>query len=138
MKNETLEALEAYTNKLGKEAMESENVSDVAHRQYLEAMEALKDVEKDQMDAYDKQERREIERQKNDDTTKIEIAKQNMGWKRTTIEVGKVIVPVITAVLAAVTAMKMQDKSGYLEEHGRWTTETARMAHGQIPKIWKS
>lgn len=138
MKDETLMALEEYTNLLGEEAKVADVKDGTIHKRYLEAMEALRSVEKDQLDAYDKEERREIERKKNEDAKAIEESKQNMGWKRTTIEIAKVVVPVFTAGLAAYTAIKMQNKSGYLEEHGRWTTETARMAHNQIPRIWNS
>lgn len=138
MKTDTLNELENYVNMLGDEARGTiDGDNGKPHSRYLEAMEMLYKVEETQMNAYDKEQRREIEAKKNDDTIAVEMAKQNMGWKRTLLETGKIVVPVITAVLAAVTAIKMQDKSGHLEETGRWTTEASRMAHRQIPNIWK-
>lgn len=140
MKDSTLEKLEDYTNVLLKEATKLDVTGaekSNAHKKYLEAMEMLNKVEETQMNAYDKEQRREIEAKKNDDATAVEMAKQNMGWKRTLLEAGKIVVPVITACLATFTAIKMQDRSGKLEETGRWTTEASRMAHRQIPNIWK-
>lgn len=138
MTTDTLNCLEDYVNMLGGEARNAtDEDKGKAHSKYLEAMEMFNKVEETQMNAYDKEKRREIEAKKNDDATAVEMAKQNMGWKRTLLETGKIVVPVITAALAAVTAIKMQDKSGHLEETGRWTTEASRMAHRQIPNIWK-
>lgn len=140
MKDSTLEKLEDYTNALAVEAMNPDTEDGgkgKAHQRYLEAMEMLNKVEETQMNAYDKEQRREIEARKNDGAIAVEMAKQDMGWKRTLLEAGKIVVPVITACLATFTAIKMQDRSGKLEETGRWTTEASRMAHRQIPNIWK-
>lgn len=139
MEKETLTYLEDYVNMLGGEARGNayDEEDPKAHKKYMEAMEMLNKVEETQMNAYDKERRREIEAKKNDDATAVEMAKQNMGWKRTLLEAGKIVVPVITACLATFTAIKMQDRSGKLEETGRWTTEASRMAHRQIPNIWK-
>lgn len=137
MKDETLIGLEEYAEQQRKEASNGyDGSSEEAHSRYMDSLKVLREIEHDNMEYYDKQDRREIEKKKNDDAKAIEDAKQKVGAPRFILEIAKIAVPVVTATIAAVTAVKMQNKSGVLEESGRWTTEASRMAHNQIPRMW--
>lgn len=136
MRDETLNGLEDYVESQRVESLGGGEDASKAHERYIESVRVLREIEHDNMEYYDKQERREIEKKKNDDSKAIEDAKQKVGAPRFILEIAKIAVPVVTATIAAVTAVKMQNKSGVLEESGRWTTEASRMAHNQIPRMW--
>lgn len=137
MREEIYVGLEEYTEECRENAL-TRNGGDTreAHCRYMESLRILKEIEHDNAEYFDKEARREIEKKKNDDAKAIEDAKQKVGAPRFILEIAKIAVPVVTATIAAVTAVKMQNKSGVLEETGRWTTEASRMAHSQIPRIW--
>lgn len=142
MRDETYSTLEDYVRLKAEEAtsfasIERGPTQETSHAQYMEALTLLKDIEKDNADYYDKQERREIERKKNDDATKVEESKQNVSGKRFVLEIAKVVVPVLTGVISAVTVLKMQDKAGKFEESGSWPSKASQMTFNQAPRVWK-
>lgn len=140
MREETYSTLEDYVKLKANEAVtlqEGDFDPTIPHAQYMEALTLLKDIEKDSSDYYDKQERREIERKKNDDATRVEESKQNVTGKRFVLEIAKVVVPVLTGVISAVTVLKMQDKAGKFEESGSWPSKASQMTFNQAPRVWK-
>lgn len=137
MKLETMERLEEYIEAKRRDAIHEEDAGkqQILHAQYMGSLEALRNVERDQNDFYDKQEKRRMEEEKNKDTAELERMKSNIGWKRMTLDILKIFVP---SMIAASTAIMMQNSAGRLEETGSWTSEAGRQAHRQIPNIWKN
>lgn len=135
MRLETIQALEEYVDWTRRDAIDDEEDQKEHHKRYMDALETLRNIERDANDFYDKQEKREIEKEKNQETAALEREKSKIGWKRMTLEVLKIFVP---SMIATGAAIWMQDRAGRLEESGRWTSEAGRQAHRQIPNIWKS
>lgn len=142
MEKETMKTLESYVDLKAKEALagtcpDGEDKLRTPHEQYMEALQTLKDIEKDHNEFWDKQERREIEKKKNEDTIAVELAKQNVSGKRFILEVAKIAIPVLTGIISAVTVTRMQNKAGKFEESGTWVSKASQMTYNQAPKIWK-
>lgn len=133
MKLKTMQAMEDYVNSELELAEENGEDAALHHKRFIEAAEALRNVERDQNDFYDKQEKREIEKEKNREAADVEREKSNIGWKRMSLEILKIFGPV---AVASIVSMAMQKRAGVLEETGRWTTEAGRQAHRQVPNIW--
>lgn len=105
------------------------------HKQYMEAVENLRNAVHDMNEFEDKAERREIDREKNEQSAEIERSKQKLTPGRAILEGAKIVVPV---AVSAVVALKMQDRAGSFEETGRWNSDASRMAHNQAPRLsWK-
>ena len=108
----------------------SNNVQDVAR-----LVEALNIGERDDIDEMDKIERRRIEEKKNEENFRIEKAKLDVNWKRMVIEIAKIGVPLITAIMYVHLYRESRDIAGHMEETGRYTTIIGRET--ALPRIFR-
>lgn len=113
---------------IGKDADESRSrtVGDVA-----KLIEKLNEAEQNDEKRSDNQERREIDRERNQSTVELERQKQDLTWKRFGIEVAKIIIPVTVPLIAYSIYQKRLLK---FEETGRVCSTAGRELH--LPKIF--
>ena len=135
MQKETYQLLEtAVVNHLN--TLEGMDVKDEGREQYYKETVGLADkliaVDKDDIEAWDKQERREIEKKRNDDANEIEKEKQKLGWKRIGFEMAKVVVPIVVSMIGYNTFQKRVMK---YEETGRISSTAGRELH--LPSFMK-
>lgn len=95
-------------------------------------LELLIAADKDNADYYDKQERREIEKQKNEAQITVERDKQKLTWNRIGFEMAKVVVPTLMSIFAYDIFQKRILK---FEETGRITSTAGRELH--LPRFLK-
>lgn len=83
-------------------------------------------------DAYDKQERREIDRLKNQALYDLEKKKSELSWQRVTFEMAKIIVPTVISIGAY---EHFQRRILEFEETGRINSTAGRELH--LPRFFK-
>ena len=81
---------------------------------------------------YDRQERREIDRKKNESMLELENKKSEIGFTRAAFELAKVIIP---PVITLVAYDRFQKRIIKFEETGRLVSTAARELH--LPKFLK-
>lgn len=79
---------------------------------------------------YDRQERRDIDRKKNESMLEIEKKKSEIGWARAVFELAKVTVPSVVTIIAY---DRFQKRVLKFEETGRLVSTAARELH--LPKF---
>ena len=129
MREETYNLLEtAVANHLTNlESMdEGDENRDQYYKETVGLAEKLIAADKDANEAWDKQERRELERKRNDDANEIERDKQELGWKRIGFEMAKVVVPVVISMIGYNAFQKRVMK---YEETGRISSTAGRELH---------
>lgn len=104
----------------------SRTVGDVA-----KLIEKLNEAEQNDEKRSDNQERREIDKERNQSTVELERQKQDLTWKRFGIEVAKIIIPVTVPLIAYSVYQKRLLK---FEETGRVCSTAGRELH--LPKIF--
>ena len=135
MREETYNLLEtAVANHLTNlESMdEGDENRDQYYKETVGLAEKLIAADKDANEAWDKQERRELERKRNDDANEIERDKQELGWKRIGFEMAKVVVPVVISMIGYNAFQKRVMK---YEETGRISSTAGRELH--LPSFMK-
>lgn len=108
----------------------SSNAQDVA-----KLVEALNTGDRDNVDGWDKEQRREIERERNKSNAEIETAKQDINWKKLALEIAKIGVPLVTAIMYVSLYRESRDIAGHMEETGRYTTTIGRET--ALPRIFR-
>ena len=89
-------------------------------------------TDKNESDGYDKQERRRIEEERNKAADATERKKQELTWGRVTLEMAKVVVPLIISFVGYNVFQKRLMK---FEETGRITSTAGKELH--LPKFMK-
>lgn len=98
-------------------------------------VETINSLQETEWEFYDKQERRDLDKAKNEALAEIERKKQELSWKRILFEYGKVFGP---AVLTIWAYNFLQNKVLKFEETGRITTRAGMELHlPSLPKIFK-
>lgn len=87
-------------------------------------------------ESYDKDARRELEERKLKNEQIIEMRKLDVPAKRMLLEIGKIVVPFITAIGGWVLYDKAQKRAIRFEETGSFTSAVGREA-SHLPKILK-
>lgn len=96
-------------------------------------VDSVNELNKTEYEYYDKQERREIDREKNQALAELENKKSELGWKRVTFELAKVVIPSLISIGAYDLFQKRVLK---FEETGRLVSTASRELH--LPKLpWK-
>lgn len=98
----------------------------------VKLIEKLNEVDRDNADYWDKQERREMDRKRNEATVKLEEEKQKLSPGRAALEVAKIAVPVVVPLVAYNVYQKRVIK---FEETGKLVSTAARELH--LPKFTK-
>ena len=93
-------------------------------------VDSVNELNKTEYEYYDKQERREIDREKNQALAELESKKSELGWQRVTFELCKVIIPTLVSIGAYNVFQKRVLK---FEETGRLVTTASRELH--LPKF---
>ncbi len=93
---------------------------------------SLNQINQTEYDGYDKQERREIDKLKNQALYELERKKSEMSWQRVTFEMAKIIVPTIISIGAY---EHFQKRILEFEETGRITSTAGRELH--LPRFFK-
>lgn len=97
--------------------------------------EKLISAEHDLFEYGDKEDRRRLEREKNETMEKLEKEKQDLNWKKMAIEIGKIIVPAGMLLTQIAAYDKFQKRMFEFEENGRIVSSGGRELH--LPKFWK-
>lgn len=97
-----------------------------------ELIDKLVAIEHNDDERTDREEKREIDREKNEAQINLEYAKSEIGWKRMALEIGKVVVPVVVPMIAYDVFQKRLMK---FEETGRISSTAGRELH--LPKFFK-
>ncbi len=92
----------------------------------------LNEEDKKDYEKFDKQERRRIEEERNQEMAKIEMAKQDLTWKKVIMEVAKTFGP---SVLTMIGYNLFQKRILKFEETGRLTSTASRELH--LPNFLK-
>ena len=87
-------------------------------------------LNKTEYEFYDRQERREIDRKKNESMLELENKKSEIGFTRAAFELAKVIIP---PVITLVAYDRFQKRIIKFEETGRLVSTAARELH--LPKF---
>lgn len=135
MSNETYELLELVCQSQLKNVEDLDLESKEGKEALIKAntiLDLLITADKDNADYYDKQERREIERQKNEAQIAVERDKQKLTWSRIGFEMAKVVVPTLVSIFAYDVFQKRIMK---FEETGRICTTAGRELH--LPRFMK-
>lgn len=66
-------------------------------KETCDLVEKLNESERINLEAWDKEDRRELEREKNQNAVEIEKIKQNVTWKRAALQIGEKVIPVIVS-----------------------------------------
>lgn len=119
-----IQRLDAYSNEDGSER--SKAVQDVT-----KLIEKLVEAETANEKAVEDQERREIDKNRNESSADIERLKQRIDWRRMILEVAKIIIP---TVLPLVIWRKSYTEMLQFEETGRFTSTASKELH--LPKIF--
>lgn len=119
-----IQRLDAYFNEDGSER--SRAVQDVT-----KLIEKLVEAETANEKAVEDQERREIDKNRNESSADIERLKQRIDWRRMILEVAKIIIP---TVLPLVIWRKSYTEMLQFEETGRFTSTASKELH--LPKIF--
>lgn len=98
----------------------------------VKLIEKLNDVDRDNADYWDKQERRQIDKERNEMTAKLEQEKQKLDPARVSIEIAKIAVPVVVPLVAYNVYQKRVLK---FEETGKLVSTAARELH--LPRFLK-
>ena len=93
-------------------------------------VDSVNELNKTEYEYYDKQERREMDREKNQAMNELESKKSDLGWKRITFELAKVVIPALISIGAYDVFQKRVLK---FEETGRLVTTASRELH--LPKF---
>lgn len=107
----------------------------IATKEATELIDRLIACEHEFTEATDRQERREIDREKNETMVRIEEAKNDMPKWRMAIEIGKVVVPVVVNVTGVIAYSIFQKRLLKFEETGRICSTSGRELH--LPKFLK-
>lgn len=135
MQIETINGLEGYCQELREVIRSGSDDAGKAHERYLESLDTLRQIDHDMWEFEDKEQRREIDREKNEESAEIEKSKQKLTPGRVALDVAKVVVP---GLIAGFFAIKMQNTAGQFEETGSWRSDASRMAHNNAPRLpWK-
>lgn len=94
-------------------------------------MEKLTEAENARDHWYDNQERRRIDENRNSSSAEIEKLKQNLDWKRLSLEIAKITIPVFVPLIIW---RKSFVEMVTFEETGRFTSSASRELH--LPKIF--
>ena len=94
-------------------------------------IEKLTEAESSNEKFVDNAERRDIDRKRNESTVALERQKQNLDWKRMSLEILKVAVPVIVPLFVWRKSFK---EMVTFEETGRFTSSASRELH--LPRIF--
>ena len=82
---------------------------------------------------YDNEERREIDRQRNNNMLLVEAEKNKLDWKRGILEGAKVVIPALVSLITLRKWGIKFDKMLKFEETGHFTTSASREVH--LPKL---
>lgn len=133
---------EAYANRLLNEISAGEGLPEGSEereknsKNVTEMAKVFYESVKNDDERIDKMERREIEKVKNETYREVEELKQDVSWKRATIEILKVaVVPVGLAVLNAALYWKSGTRAIKFEETGHYTTTVGRDT--ALPRIFR-
>lgn len=96
------------------------------HRESMDLAEKIIAAEHEAYEYFDKEDKRAIERQKIETNALIEEAKADVNWKRFVLEAGKVVVPVVVAVLGHIAYDKYQTRVMEYEKEGTIRTTAGR------------
>ena len=119
-----IQKLDAYPE--GDDGKRSRAVQDVT-----KMIEKLVEAETANEKALEDQERREIDRTRNESSADIERLKQRIDWRRMILEAAKIIVPtVLPLVIWRISYKEMLQ----FEETGRFTSTASKELH--LPKIF--
>lgn len=93
---------------------------------------AMNETDSTMSDWTDKQEKRRIDENKNRQLAEIEAKKNSLDWKKTVLELLKVVLPTTISIIAY---DQFQKRVLYFEENGRINSTAGRELH--LPKFFK-
>lgn len=138
MKDETLNLVEEMivqnltaAQKLEPDSKERRAITSEA----FNLMDKLTVVEGQNMDFYDKECRRALDEKRNETTKEIEEKKMDVSWKRMALEIGKIVVPIVTLIISSEMYGKYQDKLLQFEQTGTLKSSASRQHN--LPRFWK-
>lgn len=98
----------------------------ILHRESMDLVDKIVAAEHEAYEYFDKEDKRAIERQKIETNVEIEKTKADVNWKRFVLEAGKVVVPVVVAVLGHIAYDKYQARVMEYEKDGTIRTTAGR------------
>lgn len=110
---------------------EEDDSKEIMH-QGVELLKQVKEIDEIEMNAENQAERLQVEREKLKSQEHCEETKQKLGWKRTALELAKVIVP---GMISGGFLVFLVNKTGTFEETGRWNSQASRLVQNQGPKM---
>ena len=134
LRNKLLEEVDRHLKIVG--ALENgSKEQQIAVGDLTKLVETINSLQETEWEFYDKQERRDLDKAKNEALAEIERKKQELSWKRVLFEYGKVFGPALLTIWAY---NFLQNKVLKFEETGRITTRAGMELHlPNLPKIWK-
>lgn len=130
MRDETYERLEASITDCLDDAYNYDPGSKERRMIFAEAMalvDRVKDIDRMNLEYYDKEDRRLIDRERNNMSIQIEETKQKIGWKRGLFEILKTMGPIAAYIFAY---GKFQGRLFNYESHnGRLTSTAGKELH---------
>lgn len=135
MKDETMKLLENVISKnlenLKDSDYDNENRKKIAG-ETCELLDRLNEAEGKQMEFWDKEDRRELEREKNESMVQIEQEKNVIPKSKMILEIARIVVPVVVPMIAYGIYQKRLLE---FEETGRVNSTAGRELH--LPKFFK-
>lgn len=137
MTHETLEMLEEeIVDRILK--IRAADPEDKKRKVYVGELEMLLDqrkaIDRDLMEFEDKEDRRAVERERNETTRLIEENKQRITWQKVGFELLKLAVP---TVISAYYYRKFSEQMYEFEEEGRINATASRGLIQNLPRFWK-
>lgn len=134
LRNKLLEEVDRHLKIVG--ALEDgSKEQQIAVGDLTKLVETINSLQETEWEFYDKQERRDLDKAKNEALAEIERKKQELSWQRILFEYGKVFGPALLTIWAY---NFLQNKVLKFEETGRITTRAGMELHlPSLPKLFK-
>lgn len=115
-----------------REDQEKDSIKQNWIRERSELLDKLAVFDRNEIDEVDKKEKRQLERERNEDVANVEYVKSQITWQRATLDIGKVVLPVVISMIGYNI---FQKRLMVYEETGRVTSSAGRELH--LPKFMK-
>lgn len=137
MSQDIYDELESYARYLRKK-LDSPDLNDkekaAIHDQYMETIDRIHTIHHSEMEFCDKSNRTDLEERKVELMAEIERLKAKFDWKKASVEMAKVIVPMIGSSAVLIAGLRT---SYQIETNDRITNKFSNIVFGQIPRVCK-